>query len=488
MRLSISKKISLSLLLVLVLSIASMAWLTSKSLQSGFNNYLKEKQLIDLDKVALALSRYYVEHGDFRDLRHNPNVVRPLIDAALGRVSDRANFAEPDEDRPPPAQARAERRRPPPARGTEPARRAPAMLDLGPRLSLIDDRGNPVFGPLRGDISTLRKPVMAGDQVVGVVLAPLPEFTFEKTTLDFVRSQLSRIFFLAIGMIALATLISFWLGRHLVRPIANLRKVTQQIASGHLAARAEVLNQDEMGDLAQHINVMAKHLEVSDHKRKKLMADLSHELRTPLTVMRAEVEAVIDGVRPLNMASIQSLEAEIHHLNKLVDDLHQLALVDAGDLRFQFVELNVAELLADIGQRFQARMQAANLTLQIDVPSRQVMMRADSGRLTQVIENLLENSLRYTDAGGQVILRLTQQAGLVNICIEDSAPGLEAGQHQYMFERLYRGDQARSRIKGGSGLGLSICRSLVLAHRGEIQASASDLGGVKMNLLFLTLE
>jgi two-component system sensor histidine kinase BaeS len=482
MRLSISKKISLSLLLVLVLSIVSMAWLTSKSLQSGFNNYLKEKQLIDLDKVALALSRYYAEHGDFRNLRHNPNVVRPLIDAALGRVPDRAEVADPDEDRPPPEQARAERRRPPPAR------RTPAMLDLGPRLSLIDDRGNPVFGPLRSEISVLRKPVMSGDQVVGVVLAPLPKFTFEKTTLDFVRSQLNQLFFLAIGMIALATLISFWLGRHLVRPIANLRKVTQQIASGQLAARAEVLNQDEMGDLAQHINVMAKHLEASDHKRKKLMADLSHELRTPLTVMRAEVEAVIDGVRPLNMASIHSLEAEIHHLNKLVDDLHQLALVDAGDLRFQFIELNVAELLADIGQRFQARMQAAQLTLQIDVPSRQVMMRADSGRLTQVIENLLENSLRYTDAGGQVLLRLTQQAGLLNICIEDSAPGLEAGQHQHMFERLYRGDQARSRLSGGSGLGLSICRSLVLAHRGEIHASASALGGVKMNLLFPTLE
>lgn len=482
MRFSISKKISLSLLLVLALSISSMAWLTSKSLQSGFNTYLKEKQLVDLDKVAQALSSYYVEHGDFRKLRHNPGVVRPLIDAALGRVPERIQgMGDPDETMPP---ERGARRRPPSESAGEPQRRAPPLLELGPRLSLVDASGNPVFGPLRGELSTLKKNVMVGDEFVGVVLAPLPEFSFEKSTLDFVRSQLSRIFFLAICMIALATLISFWLGRHLVGPITNLRRVTQQIASGKLAARAAVVNQDEIGDLAQHVNIMAQHLEASDHKRKKLMADLSHELRTPLTVMRAEVEAMIDGVRPLTISSIQSLESEIHHLNKLVDDLHQLALVDTGDLHFEFVELDAAQLLADIGQRFQARMISARLSLMIDVPSQPVMMRADSSRLTQIVENLLENSLRYTDAGGQVILRLQHQAGLINVEIEDSAPGLAHGQHQQMFERLYREDKARSRLKGGSGLGLAICRSLVLAHRGEIQASASALGGVKMSLMF----
>lgn len=498
MRLSISKKISLSLILVLVLSIAAMAWLTGKSLQSGFNAYLKEKQLIDLHKVAVVLATYYREYGDFSGLRHNPRVVRPLIDRALERVPDPIEKeADFDHEAPPalrrhnlrpaqgmaPASESAQTPRPPRrALGGE-ARPRPGILDLGPRLSLIDEYAEPVFGPLRQNQITLQEAVILDGKTVGTVLAPIPEFAFERTTLDFIRKQMTHIVVLALVLILIAALVSMWLGKHLVSPIASLRKTTQQIANGHLHARAETINQDEIGDLAQHINAMAKHLEQNELKRRKVMADLSHELRTPLTVMRAEVEAMIDGVRPLNAESVRSLEAEIRHLNKLVDDLHQLALVDAGDLRFHFENCNLTELLQQLGQRFQARMLQAQLQLHMDVPERPVQLYADSSRLTQVLENLLENSLRYTDAGGKVVLRMNEELGMVRICIEDSAPGLAEGLHQKMFERLYREDQARSRAKAGSGLGLSICRGLVHAHQGEIHASASALGGVKITIL-----
>lgn len=484
-----------------------MAWLTSRSLQAGFNTYLKEKQLIDLNKVALVLARYYSEHGDFSNLRHNPRVVRPLIDGALGRVPDplqRDSRAEPEpDDEAPPAlnslrqnQERRPALRPPPpgtVRSPPPERAGEArpragILDLGPRLSLIDENGEAVFGPLRQGQATLQQAVIEDGKTVGIVLAPVPEFGFEKTTLEFIRNQMSHIVILALALILIAAFVSIWLGKHLVRPIASLRKTTQQIASGHLHARAEIVNQDEIGDLAQHINAMAKHLEQNELKRKKIMADLSHELRTPLTVMRAEVEAMIDGVRALNIESVRSLETEIRHLNKLVDDLHQLALADAGDLRFHFELIDVRDLLQQLGSRFQARMLQAQLSLHVDAPDLPVQLHADSSRLTQVIENLLENSLRYTDAGGRVLLRLSVEPGIVRICIEDSAPGLAEGMHHKMFDRLYREDQARSRVKGGSGLGLAICRSLILAHRGEIQASASALGGVKVTILLPSSE
>lgn len=336
-----------------------MAWLTGRSLQSGFNAYLKEKQLIDLNKVALVLAAYYSEHGDFSNLRHNPRVVRPLIDGALGRVPDPlqrepegASERDPREesrldDEMPPALSRSrlnqERRltltpvepnaarRPPRPEPDRDARPRPGILDLGPRLSLIDEHGEPVFGPLRQAQATLQQAIIHDGKSVGIVLAPVPEFGFEKSTLEFIRKQMSHIVLLALALILIAALVSIWLGKHLVRPIASLRRTTQQIANGHLHARAEIVNQDEIGDLAQHINAMAKHLEQNELKRRKIMADLSHELRTPLTVMRAEVEAMIDGVRALNIESVRSLETEIRHLNKLVDDLHQLALADAGD-------------------------------------------------------------------------------------------------------------------------------------------------------------
>lgn len=462
MRLSISKKISFSLMLVLVLGIAAMAWLTAQSLQTGFNTYLKEKQLADMRKVAGGLAQYYEEHHSFEGLRHRPRVVRQIIDRALGRITqENPEEGGADGDAPP-------RRRPPPS------------SEMGPRISLIDEAGEPVFGPLRQVQHNLAMTVESAGARIGQVLAPMPEFAFEKNTADFIRTQLQHIVILALALIALAMVVAYWLGKHLVRPIAGLRQVTQQIASGQLQARATIVNQDELGDLAQHVNVMAQHLENQERKRKKMIADLSHELRTPLTVMRAEVEAMIDGVRPMNMDAAHSLEAEIAHLNKLVDDLHQLALADAGDLHFHFESVDVADLLRQIAERFSARFHKAQLHLQLDVPASKITLSADSGRLTQVLENCLENSLRYTDAPGTVVLRLRTQAGLVLIELEDSAPGLEAGTHAQLFERLYRKDSARSRAKGGSGLGLAICRSLVQAHRGEIQASASALGGVKI--------
>ncbi len=480
--LTIAKKISLSVILILLVSVSGLAWLSARSLQSGFNDYLKEKQQQELIKVATAFGGYYRAHQSFADLRHNPRVVRPILNRALERGEPNNDDEEERTGRPPPERGRPPLREGPGGRGgLGPA--GPPGMEIGPRLSLIDANGEPIFGPLRNGTPSLQAPIEVDGQRVGTVVAPIPEFNLEKTTLDFVRSQIKHILFFALSVLAVATLVSLWLGQHLVKPIAGLRKVTQQIAQGRLDARADIKSQDELGGLAAYINRMASALESNEKKRRKIMADLSHELRTPLTVMRAEVEAVIDGVRPLNLESMQSLEAEIQHLNKLVEDLHQLALADSGDLRFQFETVDVLELLRKIAARFEARMLEMGLVLNLDMPSAPLLMSADAGRLTQVIENLLENSLRYTDAGGKVLIRVQNAPGLIRLTIEDSAPGLQDGGYEQLFERLHREDQARSRAKGGSGLGLSICRLLVQAHRGEISASPSALGGVKVEIL-----
>ena len=486
--LTIAKKISLSVILILVVSVSGLAWLSARSLQSGFNDYLKEKQEQELKKVATAFGGYYRAHQSFVDLRHNPRVVRPILNRALDRALDRGD-ANDDEAGVIPERARPERGRPLPREGVRerpgqaPVPLGPPGMELGPRLTLLDADGEPVFGPLRAGAQSLQASIEVNGERVGTVIAPIPEFDLEKTTLDFVRSQIKHILIFSIAVLSIATLVSVWLGQHLVKPIAGLRRVTQQIAQGKLDARAAIDSQDELGGLASYINRMAGALESNEKKRRKIMADLSHELRTPLTVMRAEVEAVIDGVRPLNVESMQSLEAEIKHLNKLVEDLHQLALADSGDLRFQFEAVDVLELLRQIAARFEARMQEMELSLKLDLPSSPLQLSADASRLTQVIENLLENSLRYTDAGGKVVIRAQGGAGMVRLTIEDSAPGLRDGGYEQLFERLHREDQARSRAKGGSGLGLSICRLLVQAHRGEISAGPSTLGGVKVEIL-----
>ena len=316
--------------------------------------------------------------------------------------------------------------------------------------------------------------------VVGTLsLSPMTRIADPNQT-SFIRNQIRDIEWLAATLILVAILMATWLARHLLSPVAALRAVTQSIARGDLRARAPIINQDELGEFARHINSMADALESNDQQRRKVLADMSHELRTPLTVMRGEIEAFQDGIRKPDEAAIKSLHAEVLHLGNLIDDLYQLALADSGDLHYSKTELDLCQLTQEVTARFQTLAQAARLELSLQLRATELLIMADPVRLVQVLNNLMGNSIRYTSAPGRIVVTLRHLAGLAELSIEDSAPGVPGGMHERLFERLFRADQARTRQQGGSGLGLAICRVLVLAHGGTIQAMASMLGGVKI--------
>ncbi len=314
-------------------------------------------------------------------------------------------------------------------------------------------------------------------------LRPLRQATnTDKSANLFLRDQLRDILILAVILCGASILLAVWLARHLLRPVAALRDVTARLARGQFDARAPLLSRDELAELALHVNAMAQALEENEHQRRRMIADISHELRTPLTVIRGELEALIDGIRTADARALESLHAEVLRLNKLVDDLHQLTLADAGNLAFDWQQLEFDTLVLALLERFRPRAEAAGLNLTWTLPQRRLTLQGDAGRLTQVIINLLENSVRYTDAGGRIVVTLTANASHAELSIEDSAPGVPAGAHASIFERLYRIDSARTRERGGSGLGLSICKMLVEAHGGTISAAPSSLGGVHVLL------
>ncbi|MFZ6672971.1 histidine kinase dimerization/phospho-acceptor domain-containing protein [Undibacterium sp. Xuan67W] len=238
------------------------------------------------------------------------------------------------------------------------------------------------FGALRMGANQMQSRVIVEGLQVGTVVAPIPQFVLDKTNAGFVDAQLKNIFWISASLILIAILFSIWLGSHLVRSIAELRRVTWEIASDKLQARADVGNQNELGDLAQHVNSMAQALELNEQHRGKMLADVSHELRTPLTVMRGEIEALLDGIRVLDRAAAVSLHAEVLQLNKLVDDLRQLTLADAGNLVFHFSPLNLTALIAEVSERFRLRMHKAQLQFELRMPAEAVMIDADASRIT----------------------------------------------------------------------------------------------------------
>ena len=502
MRLTIARKIALAVSAVVILSIGTMAWLASVNLQRGFVAYLNEMEAHDLEQLSGLLAARYHEEGGFEWLRHRPRAMKDVLDRMAPQFQmepdapPRPPRREPPGQRgygppPPPAQddGRPRRDPPPPMREGPPPEGPPRQgpmrdpMAFAQRLAVLDAQGLAIIGP-RQPPPGIERPIVVDGRTVGKVhLLPLRQASGANTSAaGFLRSQVRDILLLAGALLLVAVALAAGLARHLLRPVAALNGVTARLARGEFAARAPVLSRDELGELALNVNAMAQDLERNEQQRRQVMADVSHELRTPLTVIRGEIEALQDGIRKAGPAALESLHGEVLRLTKLVDDLHQLALADAGDLHCEPKELELRALLEPLLERYRARAAGERLELAWTLGGQPVRLNGDAGRLEQVVVNLLENSVRYTEGGGRIAVTLVARDGHAELAIDDSAPGVPPGAYARLFERLYRVDRARTRERGGSGLGLSICKALVEAHGGEIVALPSTLGGVRIRV------
>jgi two-component system sensor histidine kinase BaeS len=210
------------------------------------------------------------------------------------------------------------------------------------------------------------------------------------------------------------------------------------------------------------------------------MADIAHELRTPVAILKGEIEALSDGVRTVNEGMTRSLQEEIDHLSSLIDDLQTLALSDAGALNIQQESVDLQSLVEQCSEAYRDRLAGRGIDLQVMTEKQEV--NADPQRLRQLLQNLLENSIRYVEEDGLVRVQQRAVNGGFELVVEDSGPGLTEKQRSRVFERFYRVDGSRSRAGGGTGLGLSICRNIAEAHSGRIEAIQSSLGGLKIRI------
>ncbi len=496
---SIARKIALAMIGIVILCIGTMAWLSTVNLQRGFIAYLNEVQAQDMEQVSKLLAEHYRREGSFDSLRHQRARFRDLLEQLNPQIQPAAdNPPPPREHGHPPGRAwpeeedgrgggmRPPHRAPPPP---PPAQRDP--MSFAARLTVKDMAGVSVIGPPDPPPGIERDIVVDGVKVGSISLLPLRHASRDNTSAaGFLRDQLVDMLWLAGILLAVAVAAAFWLARHLLRPVPALQQATARLARGDFSARAEVRGRDELADLARHVNEMAQELEQSDRKRRQMLSDISHELRTPLTVIRGEIEALQDGIRKAGPEALQSLHAEVLRLNQLVEDLHQLMLADAGELACHMVGIQFGAAVRPVLERYRGRAEAAGLALDWQLPQPDLAVRADPGRIGQVLVNLLENSVRYTDRGGAIRVTLAREGGNAVLTVDDSAPGVPPGAHRQLFERLYRVDASRQRQEGaanGSGLGLAICKALVTAHGGSIEAQPSPLGGLQVRLV-LPLE
>jgi two-component system, OmpR family, sensor histidine kinase BaeS len=323
---------------------------------------------------------------------------------------------------------------------------------------------------------------MQGGQTIGwlgVRAGPPFDDALDLAYLQETKRQLLGITAAAIGVSVLA---GWLLTRRLLKPIFELSVAARRLAGGTYDVRVRVLANDELGQLGADFNALAQTLGEADTSRRHWVADTSHELRTPLTVLRAEIEALLDGVRPIERPALLSLQSEVSRLNALVEDLGELARWDQGVLSVTRLRLSPVEVLARSVASFRPRFEARKMSLTFDVGAGRWWVMADQRRLEQVFANLLENSLRYTDAGGTLRVSVHEGASAVVLRFEDSLPGVAPADLPRLFERFFRADASRSRDHGGAGLGLAICLRLVELHQGTIAASQSPLGGLRVDV------
>ncbi|CAN5626707.1 hypothetical protein BH09PSE5_BH09PSE5_33540 [soil metagenome] len=383
----------------------------------------------------------------------------------------------------------------PPRDGPPLGQQVDQLLTIDPRLMLFDGAQKLISGRPEMVPEAVMKPITVDGTVVGY-LGYVPRLKVV-TSLErlFSAQQTAKFAAIGIGMLIAGLLIGALLANWLSLRIRRLAQGAEALIQGRYEMRIDSQGNDELARLAKDFNQLAQTLEAAQRARQQWIADIAHELRTPLAVLRAEIEALQDGVRPLGQQSLGSLAQEVTQLTRLVEDLRLLSLSDLGALTYHKEPLDLGEVIADcIGAQALA-LEERGLDVESQLPDG-VRVLGDGARLAQVFGNLLQNTVRYTGENGRLAVALTVTGGSdvakaatqAVVVWEDSSPGVGADDLPRLTERLFRIDSSRSRAGGGSGLGLAITKAIVEAHGGSMHASTSQLGGVRWQIEFPIFE
>jgi len=484
----IQNKLFVSWLCSSALLITSMVLLLQWSVDRGMLEYVNERQARALEPVVEALAEQFRDNQDWAQFEYNPRQLNHFIHQIQRRFDDRPLRAQ----HPRPEHRFGKRRGDVPhgggrhdderfgneQRGTRPGgeRPRPPPPRTVANYSLFSAGKILIAGKANIDKQILIPIMLDGSAVAWLGMRRQEQIT-EIFELQFLQNTRQMIVLAGLFMIALSVLFTLPLARHFVAPIKKIAAFVHDLSRGNFDASLRIDRSDEFSTLARDVSELSATLKENDSVRKRWLADTSHELRTPLAILRGEIEAMIDGVRPLDQHNMDSLHQETIHLGKLVDDLYELSSADIGGLRYQKSAINLQSILEQQVQHYQTIASERTIDLRL-IPGDSAVVYADDKRIRQLIDNLLDNACKYTDRAGLIEIGLTTVGRNVVLLIEDSAPGVAAEHLDKLFEHLFRVDDSRNRSTGGSGLGLAIVQRIVDAHQGTITTSHSKLGGL----------
>lgn len=490
MKLKLIHKLLIAMFACTALVLVLVTLVTRASIGRGFVDFLQQQERTQVEKLVPELAGWYTANGSWQSLKDDPRQFYMLLFQSLLEGPDKQFEPGPGWN---PAFLRGQGRGPgipgagPGANrqlgqgGPGPGPVAGRRNALPQRVYLLDSDMNPVVGEIAtGGEQDSRIAVDVDGLTVGWLgIAPIRAVNLPEEQAFIVQLRESLLIGLGLGLL-IAVFLAWFLARHLSRPVNAVAEGIRSLAKGDFKNRLETGGGDEISRLGDDVNRLSSALSEHETARKRWMSDMAHELRTPLSIISGELEAMSDGIRPLDKEQLASVQEEVKHLASLVDDLHSLTLTDSGALAYKMQSLDLNDVIQMSIDAFQRPAEDKNLEFRWNGPEQPVTIQGDEQRLRQLLHNLLDNAVRYTDAGGFISVALLKDTHEVRLVISDSAPGASEQECEQLFERLYRQEGSRNRHSGGSGLGLAICRNIVEAHGGTITASPSQDGGLEI--------
>jgi signal transduction histidine kinase len=302
---------------------------------------------------------------------------------------------------------------------------------------------------------------------------PLSQNEIGLTALQLLYNEIGRYFIIgALLAVIVALGVTFFISRNILFPVRALTVAAQKWGKGDLSQRVTITDKSEIGDMAATFNSMAANLERDIQLRRDMIADVAHELRSPLTNIRGYLEAIRDSIMKPDQKTIGSVYDETMLLSRLIDDLQELSLAEAGELKLYRETEEAPDLINQAISAVQAKALSKGLSLDKVIPSSLPEVDVDFMRIKQVLLNLLENAIAHTPKGGAITVAAIEKGDMIEISVTDTGEGIPADELLNIFERFHRVDKSRTRATGGTGLGLTIARSFVEAHGGKITAQS----------------
>ncbi|MCT8137736.1 GHKL domain-containing protein [Anaerobacillus sp. CMMVII] len=322
--------------------------------------------------------------------------------------------------------------------------------------------------------------ITVDDQQIGTLLVFFPR---EYVNIDsqFLQQFNKYIVVAALTMILISILISYLLSKKLSQGLRRVSMATGELRKNNLEIRIPEDNQvEEINQLAKSFNDLALSLSNQEKLRKQFTNDLAHELRTPLATLRSQIEAFLDGVWEPTPERLQQGHQELMRLVRLVDDLEKLLAAENPQIQLRLTNINLRDALQSLNVSFHSLFKEKGIRLHIEEAKPELFIHADQDRFYQILINLLNNALKYTNEGGTVTLTTKQKDDEVHFIIEDNGQGISEADLPHIYERFYRGEKSRNRKTGGVGIGLSIVKALVDAHKGKIMIESEQTKGTKV--------